>query len=413
MNNAEPTDLDELVEYLARTTRLERGQAERLVDEVLSFLGEQPEQFVRRRHLELQRQGLSNEADLRTARAGAFAPTFCCAGLLQAATAPHRLRLGTLHVRNRRLYRQASGGAHPARRPASARISRLRLGRHRGRQQGQAAGRQAQGPGARARRPAAAEIHGHARHRPYPLGDPWRAERPQRPSPQRRAPAATPSCTTASSRMPRRCAAQLAERGCRLHLRHRHRGARPSHRPDRRRLAARDRRAPRRCAASSAPMAWRSIDAERPDTLVVARNGSPIVLGIGDKRDVLRLRSCGAGAPHRAASSISTTARSPRSAPTATRRAPSRARATTKTPSTIPWKDEAFDKGEFTHYMRKEIGEQPEAVRRTLQRPAGHALPDDPSRRDRARRARPARHPAGEDPGLRRGLSRRPASART
>ena len=35
-------------------------------------------------------------------------------------------------------------------------------------------------------------------------------------------------------------------------------------------------------------------------------------------------------------------------------------------PSTIPWKDEAFDKGEFTHYMRKEIGEQPEAVRRTL-----------------------------------------------
>ena len=43
MNNAEPTDLDELVEYLARTTRLERGQAERLVDEVLSFLGEQPE----------------------------------------------------------------------------------------------------------------------------------------------------------------------------------------------------------------------------------------------------------------------------------------------------------------------------------------------------------------------------------
>ena len=60
MNNAEPTELDELVEYLARTTRLERGQAERVVDEVLSFLGEQPEQFVRRRHLELQRQGQSN-----------------------------------------------------------------------------------------------------------------------------------------------------------------------------------------------------------------------------------------------------------------------------------------------------------------------------------------------------------------
>ena len=60
MNDIEPTDLDELVDYLARTTRLERGQAERLVDDVLLFLGEQPEQFVRRRHLELQRQGLSN-----------------------------------------------------------------------------------------------------------------------------------------------------------------------------------------------------------------------------------------------------------------------------------------------------------------------------------------------------------------
>lgn len=50
------------MDYLARTTRLERGQAERLVDDVLSFLGEQPEPFVRRRHLELQRQGLSNAA---------------------------------------------------------------------------------------------------------------------------------------------------------------------------------------------------------------------------------------------------------------------------------------------------------------------------------------------------------------
>jgi hypothetical protein len=57
LNDAEPTDLEELLDYLARTTRLERREAERLVDEVLAFLGEEPE---RRRHLELQRQGLSN-----------------------------------------------------------------------------------------------------------------------------------------------------------------------------------------------------------------------------------------------------------------------------------------------------------------------------------------------------------------
>ncbi len=60
MSNAEPPDLEELLDYLARTTRLERAEAERVIDEVLSFLGEEPEQFVRRRHLELQRQGLSN-----------------------------------------------------------------------------------------------------------------------------------------------------------------------------------------------------------------------------------------------------------------------------------------------------------------------------------------------------------------
>ena len=62
MSNIEPNDLEDLVAYLSRTTRLERREAERLVDEVLSFLGEQPELFVRRRHLELQRQGLANEA---------------------------------------------------------------------------------------------------------------------------------------------------------------------------------------------------------------------------------------------------------------------------------------------------------------------------------------------------------------
>src|SRR5713101_1486933 len=32
----------------------------------------------------------------------------------------------------------------------------------------------------------------------------------------------------------------------------------------------------------------------------------------------------------------------------------------------IAWTDESFEKGEFSHYMRKEIVEQPEAVRRTL-----------------------------------------------
>ncbi len=62
MSNTEPSDLDDLFDYLARTTGLERVLVERLVDEVVSFLAEEPEPFVRRRHLELQRRGLSNAA---------------------------------------------------------------------------------------------------------------------------------------------------------------------------------------------------------------------------------------------------------------------------------------------------------------------------------------------------------------
>jgi len=62
VNDAELDDLDELVEYLARTSRLEPKEARRVVDEVLSFLAEEPESFVRRRHLALQRRGLSNTA---------------------------------------------------------------------------------------------------------------------------------------------------------------------------------------------------------------------------------------------------------------------------------------------------------------------------------------------------------------
>ena len=58
----EQGDLDELVQHLSRTSRLDAGEARRLVGEVLAFLDEQPEDFIRRRHLALQRQGLTNEA---------------------------------------------------------------------------------------------------------------------------------------------------------------------------------------------------------------------------------------------------------------------------------------------------------------------------------------------------------------
>ena len=57
---SEPTEFEDLVVYLVRTTRLSRAEATRLVDEVLSFLNERPEEFVCRRHRALQSEGLPN-----------------------------------------------------------------------------------------------------------------------------------------------------------------------------------------------------------------------------------------------------------------------------------------------------------------------------------------------------------------
>jgi hypothetical protein len=53
-------ELNDLAEYLVRSSRLSQSEALRLIDEVLHFLDELPEEFVRRRHWSLQTQGLSN-----------------------------------------------------------------------------------------------------------------------------------------------------------------------------------------------------------------------------------------------------------------------------------------------------------------------------------------------------------------
>jgi glucosamine--fructose-6-phosphate aminotransferase (isomerizing) len=107
------------------------------------------------------------------------------------------------------------------------------------------------------------------------------------------------------------------------------------------------------------------LDAARPDVVVVARNGSPLVLGIGEHemfvasdaaalvqhtRRVVYLED-GELALVRAEGFETWNIDG---APTA------------KIPSTITWTNEAFDKGRFPHFMRKEIAEQPEAVARTL-----------------------------------------------
>lgn len=53
-------EFQELIGYLTRTSRLSPAEAQRVVAEILSFLQETPEEFVRRRHRALQAEGLSN-----------------------------------------------------------------------------------------------------------------------------------------------------------------------------------------------------------------------------------------------------------------------------------------------------------------------------------------------------------------
>nr|WP_206345938.1 hypothetical protein [Streptomyces thermoviolaceus] len=51
---------EELVDHLARSTPLSRGEALRVIQDVLAYFDETTEEFVRRRHRELQAQGLVN-----------------------------------------------------------------------------------------------------------------------------------------------------------------------------------------------------------------------------------------------------------------------------------------------------------------------------------------------------------------
>ena len=51
---------DELLDHLTRSTPLSRGEALRVVQDVLAYFDESTEDYVRRRHRELQAQGLVN-----------------------------------------------------------------------------------------------------------------------------------------------------------------------------------------------------------------------------------------------------------------------------------------------------------------------------------------------------------------
>jgi hypothetical protein len=51
---------EDLIDHLMRTTPLHRGEAARVVLDVLAYFDESTEGYVRRRHRELQARGLAN-----------------------------------------------------------------------------------------------------------------------------------------------------------------------------------------------------------------------------------------------------------------------------------------------------------------------------------------------------------------
>ncbi len=52
---------EELLQHICYSSRLTAAEAQHLITEVLAYFSEPCEAFVRRRHLELQAQGLNNK----------------------------------------------------------------------------------------------------------------------------------------------------------------------------------------------------------------------------------------------------------------------------------------------------------------------------------------------------------------
>jgi glucosamine--fructose-6-phosphate aminotransferase (isomerizing) len=107
------------------------------------------------------------------------------------------------------------------------------------------------------------------------------------------------------------------------------------------------------------------LDARKPDELVVARNGSPIVLGIGDGEmfiasDVAALVRYTKQVVYLDDAEVATVHAGDFSTGTLDELR------TSKLPTTVEADDGDYELGQYTDFMSKEIHEQPEALRRAL-----------------------------------------------
>lgn len=107
------------------------------------------------------------------------------------------------------------------------------------------------------------------------------------------------------------------------------------------------------------------LDVRRPDELVVARNGSPIVLGIGESEmfvasDVAALVRYTQQVVYLDDGEVATVRANGYQAGTLDNQR------TSKTPTTVEAEAGDYELGPYADFMRKEIHEQPEALRRAL-----------------------------------------------
>jgi glutamine---fructose-6-phosphate transaminase (isomerizing) len=107
------------------------------------------------------------------------------------------------------------------------------------------------------------------------------------------------------------------------------------------------------------------LDSRQPDRAVAARNGSPVVLGIGDKEmfvasDIAALVRYTRQVVHLDDGEVATVRADGFTTTTLD------ARTTTKQPSIIDTEVGSYDAEGYTHFMRKEIHEQPRAIERAL-----------------------------------------------